>query len=95
MRIPSITKEFLFVPITEDGAAPDPSHTVELALFIVDTKEEPEETDWVTADWDAGRARLLLGPGGFTISDGYWEVWARVTTPFERPVRYSGRVRIT
>ncbi len=94
-HLASITKEYLYVPVTENDEAPDPSYTPEIAVLPVGEKEEPESGDWITATWDNGEAKILIGESGKVLENGYYDVWIRVTTPAEKPVRRVGRVRVT
>jgi len=96
VSVASTTKEYLLVPVTEDGATPNPAYGVEIAILVVGAKEEPESGDWVIAAWFGSSVRILIGPGtSFVLSNGYYDVWVRITTPSEIPVRRAGRIRVT
>lgn len=87
LRITTLTKEYVFVPVTVDGAAPSDSLTVEVAM----PTEGVAPSSWVTATWDAGRARVLVGTGGdFTLTAGRYDVWVRITSSPELTARNTG-----
>lgn len=91
LTIPSVSREFLHVPVTGGS----PSTPVELAV-IPAGQEEPGPSDWRSALWDGATARLLIGPGGtLELPDGTYRVWVRVTASPEIPVIRSGLLEIT
>jgi hypothetical protein len=93
LTIPSISKEYLSVPVSGTGLAG--TEPVEIAVVPAGT-EEPAEDDWLPAVWASGQARILIGPGGdVELADGVYEVWVRVTASPEVPVLKSGLLRIT
>lgn len=96
------SKETIWVPCrSEDpvtGVQNISGLAVELAFKLDD---DPEEIDWIAATWrsvtpwnnpedglDYYLAQLRIGPGGgaITLTRGNWLVWARVTTPTDKPV---------
>ncbi len=92
--IPSTSKEFLHVPIPSSRVLT--SYPVEMALVAYGA--EPASGDWKTAAWDGTDIKALIGPGSSTIgalAEGVYGVWVRITTVEEKPVLYSGAVRIT
>lgn len=90
--IPSSSREYLHITVSGDYTTSMP---VEIAL--VPYGVEPGDGDWVTASWAGGAARLLIGPGSAVgeLDEGAYGAWVRVTTAEERPVIYSGIVKIT
>lgn len=90
--IPSSSREYLHIAVSGDYSMSMP---VELA--IVPYGVEPDDDDWTTAAWVDGAARLLIGPGSTfgELDEGDYGAWVRVTTSEERPVIYSGIVKIT
>lgn len=97
VAVSNTTKEVLQVPVTEDGSVPNDSFGVHIAFLPVGLKEEPEGADWLNASWDdAGNAQIMIGPDTTAeLANGYYDIWVRVTTPTEVPVRRAGRIRIT
>ncbi len=92
--IPSSSKEFLHVPVTASGNLS--TYPVEMALVAYGA--EPASGDWKTAAWDSTDAKILIGPGSSAVgalTEGVYGVWVRITTVEEKPVLYSGAVRIT
>lgn len=90
--IPSGSKEYLHVPVTANASLA--GYGVEMAL--VGYGAEPGSGDWKTAVWDSTNAKMLIGLGTQTaLIEGVYGVWVRITTAEERPVLYSGAVRIT
>lgn len=68
--------------------------------FLADRDAEPVDADWRAGEWDPETvkptARCLIGAGSPSpLADGDWYVWIRVTGAIERPVRKTGRIRIT
>lgn len=87
LSITTVTKEYVFVPVTVDGATPDTGLTVEVAI----PSEGVDPSSWVTATWDSGRARVLVGSGGdFELSAGRYDVWVRITDSPELTARNAG-----
>ncbi len=91
--IPSTSKEFLHVPITASSSLS--SYPVDMA--VVAYGAEPDSGDWKTAAWESTTAKILIGPGSSAIgalAEGIYGVWVRITTVEEKPVLYSGIVKI-
>lgn len=93
-HVPSITKEFLRVPVSVGGEAPSDTYEAEIAVVAVGSGE-PVEEDWNEAEWDEASIAIIVGDGGIEIEDGYYNIWVRITTPDEIVVRRSGRLRVT
>ena len=90
--IPSESKEFLHVPITATSALS--GYPVQMAVIAYGA--DPVEGDWKTAAWDGTDAKILIGPGStLVLAEATYGVWVRITTAEEKPVLYSGAVRIT
>lgn len=89
LTITTHTIEYLFADVTVDGAAPDDSLDVAIAL----PAEGEAPADWITAVWDAGRARILVGTGGdIVLAAGRYDLWVKVTSSPEIPARKAGLV---
>lgn len=95
LRITTQTVEYVFVPVTVDGSAPDSGLTVEVAM----PAEGAAPATWVTAEWDAGRARVLVAGDDvkgdtasedFALAAGRYDVWVKVTSTPEIPARKAG-----
>jgi hypothetical protein len=88
--IPSISREFLHVPVT--GATDD----MPVDIAVVARDAEPDNGDWHTATWDDGNAKILIGPDtDLPLTDGVYSVWVRVTSTPEIPAMRAGLLRIT
>lgn len=104
--IPVLSKEYVWVPITAAGEdmASLTAMTVEMA-FLPSPPEtaSPGSGDWKAGDWApetpydyTGVARCLVGPGSSAaLAVGVYYVWVRLTGATERPVRFSGQIKIT
>lgn len=76
---------------------------MEFAFMDDVTSAEPGGGDWNAGEWetDSGPpivyyARILIGPGGgLVLADGKYDVWIRITSAPELPVRHVGRLTIT
>jgi hypothetical protein len=92
LRLNTKTKEYVFVPVTLNDAAPDPGLDVKVAFPA--QGEDPET--WIDAAWDDGRARVLVGPGAdVELASGHYDVWVQVTANPETPIRKAGLIDIT
>lgn len=94
LKIPSISVEFLKIPIT--GSSDLATFAVEMA--VLPDGQDPDTGDWKTAEWStAGEAMILIGPGtSLPLTKGVTYVaWARITAAPETPVLTSGKVHIT
>ena len=89
LYITTLTLEYVFALVTVDGTTPDDSLDVTIAL-----PAEGETPDtWINADWDAGRARILVGTGGdIVLAAGRYDMWVKVTSSPEIPARKAGVV---
>lgn len=103
--IPVLSREYLWVPVTALGeeAADLTTLPVEMAFLTTKPPADPDEVDWEAGDWSTtvpdnatAIARCLMGPGGgVELTVGTYYVWIRITGATERPVRYSGQLKIT
>lgn len=57
----------------------------------------PAGSEWRTASWDDGSARLLIGPGTDTVlTAGDYRVWISIDPPgAENVIRQSGVLSVT
>lgn len=90
--VPSESKEFLHVPVTATASLS--GYQVEMA--VIPYGADPVSADWHAAAWDGINAKILVGPGSaLELAEAIYGVWVRITTAEEKPVLYSGIVRIT
>lgn len=96
---PSISREYVWVPVTAKGDDADQLTTLPVEMaFLADRAGEPTEDDWHAGDWapTGTVARCLLGPTlGVHLDAGTWWVWVRVTGAVERPARKAGPIKVT
>jgi hypothetical protein len=101
-----LTNEDVWVPVRSQH--PASGVVANLSTYPVEvsiTRDDPADADFHDATWDGtgpgedGKtyywARLEIGPGSGTVNlenDTTYKVYARVTTPTNRPVVYSGTV---
>lgn len=106
ISLSSLTKEYLRIAVEAEasGLPVDPTgNAVEFAFMDDVVSAEPGGGDWNVGDWetDAGPpiiyyARILIGPGGgVVLTDGKFDVWIKITSSPELPVRHIGRLTIT
>lgn len=83
LKIPSLSKEYLKVPV--EGPGDLDTLTVEMA--VVDEGQDPGSGDWETAEWIGADAAVLIGPGSaLVLAKGTYGVWVRITAAPEVPV---------
>lgn len=94
--IPASSTEYLHVPVTATPAGTDLT-SVPVKLAVVAHRTNPASSEWRTAGWDAGSARLLVGPGSDTVlTAGDYRVWISIDPPgAENVVRQSGVLSVT
>lgn len=92
MRISSLSKEYITIPVTADVNVLDDT----VAWAFTDPDVDP--TSWTSGDWVAGtppKARILVGPGGsVTLTKGLRDVWLKVTDSPEIPVRRVAQIQV-
>lgn len=94
--IPASSTEYLHVPVT---AAPVGTSLdgVPVKLAVVAHRANPATSEWRTASWNDGSARLLIGPGTDTVlTAGDYRVWIHIDPPgAEAVVRQAGILSVT
>lgn len=90
------TTEFLHVTVTATVSGASIAVTPAPQIAILAHDGNPVETDWYTAEWVGGTARLMVGPegGAVTLEPGSYHVWIKFTAGIEVPVRESGIIHI-
>lgn len=82
------------VVLDRDGAAIDPTSPALAVEMAFPYAGQPAQT-WLEAGWESDgrggwRARCLVGTGGTAeLSAGRYDVWVRVTSSPEVPIRQS------
>ena len=95
MLIPASSTEYLHVPVTAPEGVDLTGAPVRLAA--VAHRDNPALSEWKTAEWVDGDARLLVGPGStLALTRGDYRVWVSVDPPgAENITRMSGHLGIT
>jgi len=95
MVIPATSTEYLHIPVTAPIGV-DLS-TAPVRIAVVAHRADPADTEWHTADWDTGTARILIGPGtDLTLNPGDYRVWINIDPAgSEDIVRKAGILSIT
>ncbi|MFJ3984421.1 hypothetical protein [Streptomyces fungicidicus] len=96
MLIPATSTEYLHVPVTAPPGVDLAAAPVRIA--VVAHGDNPDGSDWQTAEWVDGAARVLVGPdgGALALTRGTHRVWIAVDPPGpESIVRLSGTLNIT
>ncbi len=97
MSLPTGSTEFLYVAMTGPEADELSEHVAELAIVLRGI--EVVEADWTEAEWaddQVGSVRLLLGPASSfgALDAGNYNIWTRITSAPEIPVRKAGGLRV-
>lgn len=104
VTLSSLSTEYIRAEVSavESGVAVDPTgDTVDFAFMLDGGDTEPGGGDWVTGEWETDAAgptyyaRILIGPSGETLAEGQHDVWLKITSSPEIPVRKIGVVNIT
>jgi hypothetical protein len=93
--IPASSTEYLHIPVTAPAGVDLTGAPVKIA--VVAHADNPSDTEWQTAEWVDGEARLLIGPdgGAITLTRGIYRVWIAVDPPgAENITRQSGLMSI-
>jgi len=93
--IPASSTEYLHIPVTAPAGVDLSGVPVRIA--VVAHADNPADTEWHTADWVDGEARLLIGPdgGALELTRGNYRVWIAIDPPgAENITRQSGLLTI-
>lgn len=96
MVIPASSTEYVHVPVTAPAGTDLSGSPVKIA--VVAHGDNPADTEWHTAEWADGVARLLVGPdgGAVTLTRGNYRVWTTFDPPgAENLVRLAGSLTIS
>lgn len=91
MLIPASSTEYLHIPVAAPAGTDLTGSPVKIA--VVAHADNPGDTEWKTAEWVDGEARLLIGPdgGALALTRGDYRVWIAVDPPgAENITRQSG-----
>lgn len=90
--LPLGSTEYVFVPVSAPAGLDVTTLTAEIAL--VAEGSEPAGGDWNAAEWAAGQAAMLYGPGESTYTAGHYMAWLRITSGAQKITTVAGRVRV-
>ena len=94
MRISSLSTEYITASVTATVAGVPIDVTGDVVAWAMVTPGSDPVT-WITGDWAAGNARILVGPSGAApLGKGVWDVWLKVTDSPEVPVRLIGQLAV-
>jgi hypothetical protein len=100
MNVDSLSTIYIHIPVNATilGAAYNPTgDIVDIACPV--SGVEPVSDDWQAATWETigttYNAKLLIGPGGFTLAPGSYDTYVKVTDNPEIPVLLAGFLSIT
>lgn len=96
MEIALTSTEFIHVTaLATVAGASVPSPSPPKFAFLTGSGN-PVPGDWVTGEWAAPRARILVGPAGgvTTLAVGEYSVWVTFTAGTETPVYRAGTVTV-
>lgn len=96
MVIPASSTEYLHVPVTLPTGVDTGDTPARIA--VVSHRTNPADSEWHTADWVDGAARILVGPDSdLTLTAGtVYQVWINLDPPgAEDIVRRAGILTIT
>lgn len=94
MQIPASSTEYLHVPVDAPAGVDLTGAPVRIAA--VAHRDNPAVSEWKTAEWVDGDARLLIGPGtDLVLARGDYRVWVSVDPPgAEAITRMSGHLGV-
>lgn len=93
MRISSLSTEYVTIDVTATRAGVTLDLSADpVAWAFVDPGLPP--VTWVTGDWAAGKARVLVGPAAAVLPKGTRDVWLRITDSPEIPIRKVGQILV-
>lgn len=92
-RIAASSKEFIHIPVATTTEGVD-LEALDVEVALVATGSDPADEDYVTATWDDGKARVLIGRGTDIPLEPRrkYKAWVRITSDPEIPVVYSGEI---
>jgi hypothetical protein len=105
--LPWMSNEDIWVPVRSEHPVTGEANLSTYGVEVAVVRDDPTEDDWHTAAWEGQTApgtdgkpyywaRLEIGPnaGTVTLVNGTsYKVYARITTPTNKPVVYSGTLQ--
>jgi hypothetical protein len=106
LRIPTLTKEWLRIPVSAVEAGNRVNPTTETAHLAFKTSGQPAAGDWKVATWETDASvsptvyylRAIVGGVGsgaaVELAVGTYTIWSKVTTATETSVRQAGQLEV-
>lgn len=91
LMISVLSTEYIVIDVTATKAGVPISLTSDPVAWAF-TTPGGAPTSWITGDWAAGQARVLIGPTANPLAAGVWDAWLKITDSPEIPVRRVGQV---
>lgn len=85
LKIPSISKEYIKIPVTN---GPPELTDLDVNIAILPDGQDPTSGDWEVAAWIGTSAAILIGPGTlFPLAKGStYGIWVQIISAPEEPV---------
>ena len=98
MEIAATSTEYVKVTATSKagGSPVNPAAPPNFAFLPTSTTGNPAAEDWLTGEWNAPHARILIGPSGgiTTLEPGDYRVWLTWAAGTETPVYRTGTLTV-
>lgn len=96
MEIAASSTEFIHVTAVAKVSGVTITASSPPKFAFLTTTASPAPGDWLTGEWAAPRARILVGPAGgaIALATGQYSVWLTFTAGTEAPVYRTGTVTV-
>jgi hypothetical protein len=97
VEIAATSTEFVRVTAVSKaaGSTITPAAPPKFAFLPASATDNPVTEDWLTGEWAAPHARILVGPGGaITLTAGEYRVWLTWEAGTEAPVYRTGTLTV-
>lgn len=98
MEIAATSTEYIKVTATSKagGSSVNPAAAPKFAFQPTSATGNPAVEDWLTGEWAAPHARILIGPNGgvTTLALGEYRVWVTWAAGLETPVYRAGTLTV-
>ena len=98
MEIAATSTEYVKVTATSKagGSPVNTAAPPKFAFLPTSTTGNPAAEDWLTGEWNAPHARILIGPSGgiTTLEPGDYRVWLTWAAGTETPVYRTGTLTV-
>ena len=98
MEIAATSTEYVRVTAVSKaaGSTINPAAPPKFAFLPASSTDNPVTEDWLTGEWAAPHARILVGPSGgaVTLAPGDYRVWLTWAAGLEAPVYRTGTLTV-